>query len=120
MGNAIILDTTKSNILEAIQTTPVSSSGMDTTFVGPLSTLLQNPYTQQNLSYPRDLGSTQKLHSVQFRAIQVSPTDFNKVISSFGKAAEERYNQALKNGKHSKKIQPLWLQRLLILLKVNW
>ena len=102
-ANAIILDTTKTNILDTIQAAPVSGSGQDNNFVGPLSTLLQNPYAQQNLSYPRDLGSSQKLHSVRFRAVQVSPTNFNEVLSSLGQAAEEKYNQALQKFEEIKK-----------------
>ena len=102
-ANATFLDNTNTNILNTITAAPVSGSGTDNNFVGPLSTLLQNPYTQQNLSYPRDLGSTQKLHSVRFRAMQISPTDFNKVLSDLGKSAEEKYNQALAKFEEIKK-----------------
>jgi len=76
-------DTMNAKIRATVEATPVSGSGMDTTFVGPLSTLQQNPYAQQNLSYPRDLGSTQKAHSVVFRAYQITPTDFSKLSGVF-------------------------------------
>jgi len=78
MANAIILDTTKSNVLDAIQTTPVSSAGNnDEAFVGPLATLDQlNQYRGSYYVYPRDLGSSQKLHSVVFKAYEIDSSDF--------------------------------------------
>jgi hypothetical protein len=84
-ATATFQDTTNNSILNTIQGVPVSGSGMDTTFVGPLSTLQQNPYAQQNLSYPRDLGSSQKAHSVVFRAYQITPTDFSKLSGYISK-----------------------------------
>lgn len=105
-GTAAVMSTNNS-VLEAIQLLPVSSAGNnngpESTFVGPLAALNKNPYAQQNLSYPRDLGSSKKLHSVQFRAIQVSPTDFNEIMSSLGKTAQEKYDQAMKNFEAIKK-----------------
>ena len=88
-ATATFQDNTNNSILKTLQDTPVSGSGMDTTFVGPLSTLQQNPYAQQNLSYPRDLGSSQKAHSVVFRAYQITPTDFGKLVSSISEKTGE-------------------------------
>ena len=90
-------DAMNTRIRATIEATPVSSSGMDTTFVGPLSTLLQNPYAQQNLSYPRDLGSSQKAHSVVFRAFQIQPTDFKKLVNTISEKTGEA-STALYNG----------------------
>jgi hypothetical protein len=57
---------------------------------GPLDSLSQNPYATQNLSYPRDLGSSQKLHSVQFRAYEVDSSNFT--VSDVIDVAKTKYN----------------------------
>jgi hypothetical protein len=66
------------SVLAAIDLVPVSSAGNnDGGFNGPLASLDQmNQYAGSFLAYPRDLGSSQKLHSVKFRAYEVNSGNY--------------------------------------------
>jgi hypothetical protein len=86
-ATATFQDTTNNSILNTIQGVPVSGSGMDTTTVGPMAPLDKNPYSQSILSYPRDINSSQKAHSVRFIASQITPSDFSAITGYIKKTA---------------------------------
>ena len=76
-------------------TTPIDYSGIGFPS-GPLSSLSANKYSSSSFTYPRDLGSLPKLHSVQFTAFEIDPVTYQEfkdyVVSAAKTGADAAVN----------------------------
>ena len=56
-----------------------ASSGPATSPIGPLASLYTNRYKGDNLTYPRDLGTSYRGHSVGFQFVKVNPAGLQAI-----------------------------------------
>jgi hypothetical protein len=101
------IDTTKKSVLTAIENRPTQNGtywGQRGTFLaetGPLAALQnRKKYSSQSLSYPRDLNSDQKQHSVQFaiRPAKSEGDPVGKFKAATLSTAKEGLELAVKSG----------------------